>query len=496
MKKALSILLLFSLLLSTACGDSQTQNEDTSNSDTTASENSDNSDEDTVKCSLPSDLKFVGKTVNILVSDAESSLLEVYAEQTGDVVDDAIFNRNLAVSERLGITLEHTAIEDFQGSTIAKTVKENVLAGDEPYQLAFTAQYYSTANALEGVYYNLLDMKYLDSTQPYYAQDFVEAATIYDTLFYITGHASLSQTTSSYVTFFNKRLANTWLPDTDLYGMVHDGKWTWDNLGSLMKDIYEDLNGDGQRDIDDFYGMCTTYTTSPLDSILPSCGIQIVEIDNDGNINLTLNNERTINMYEMLDNFLNKNDGVYCKGETGDAQKAALEQFTSSKSIFQITQLNNASNSMRDFAEPYGILPIPKYDEAQEKYYTIPHDQYSILVVPSNCSDPDLVGATIEAMNYESYKTVTPAYFEVALKTKYLDGNEDAEMYDILVSGKGFDPAILYSNYCGNLSWISRLIFRQNQSFSSYYASIEESTKEKLADIQEKLKALSDELHS
>ena len=258
----------------------------------------------------------------------------------------------------------------------------------------------------------------------------------------------------------------------------------------MIKNIYSDTNGNGERDIDDFYGLCTTYTVAPLDSLLPSCRIKIAEVDKDGNINLSLNNERTVSMYEMVDQVLNRNDGTYCNGETQAAQDAAFEQFIALESVFHFQLLNKTDSGLRDYTDPYGLLPIPKYDEAQEEYYTIPHDQYSIIYVPSNCSDPDLVGAFIEAMNYESYKTVTPAYFETALKTKYLDGNEDAEMYDIIVAGKCFDPAVIYSNYTGNLSWISRLIFRQNMSFSSYYASIEASAKEKLSEVSEKLKEL------
>ena len=493
MKRLCVLLMLCSLLLSTACGSGAAENpsgnesaETTVSTDTTEKL----SERETVRCSLPEDLKFDGKKVNVLVRDGSEFIIEIFTEQTGDVVDDAVFNRNLAVSERLGIEIEHTAISDSGGGNVPKAIKESVLAGDEPYQLAFGGQYYSTSNALEGIYYNLLDMKYIDPTAPYYSQGFVEAATIHNTLFYITGDASISQTSRSYVTFFNKKLAKVWLPDTDLYQIVRDGKWTWDNFGEMIKNIYSDTNGNGERDIDDFYGLCTTYTVAPLDSLLPSCRIKIAEVDKDGNINLSLNNERTVSMYEMVDQVLNRNDGTYCNGETQAAQDAAFEQFIALESVFHFQLLNKTDSGLRDYTDPYGLLPIPKYDEAQEEYYTIPHDQYSIIYVPSNCSDPDLVGAFIEAMNYESYKTVTPAYFETALKTKYLDGNEDAEMYDIIVAGKCFDPAVIYSNYTGNLSWISRLIFRQNMSFSSYYASIEASAKEKLSEVSEKLKGL------
>ena len=491
MKRLCTLLILCGLIL-TACGSPSDETTVTTPSDetTAADTTAELTGRDAVKCSLPDDVRFDGKTVNILIRDTDDAKQEIYAEQSGDVVDDAIYARNLAVSERLGVTIEHTAIADKYGADVSKTIKESVLAGDESYQLAFGGLYYSTSSALEGVYYDLLSMKYIDPTAPYYSQGFVDAATIHNKLFYITGDASLSQTSNSYVTFFNKKLAEVWLPDTDLYQMVRDKKWTWDNFGELIKNIYQDTNGNGEHDMEDFYGYACSYTTSPLDAILPSCDIRIAEVDKDGNIKLSLNSERTVNMYDMLDKLLNNNTGVIHNGGTADDRTITWTKFQNSESVFYIHLMNKAATDLREFKDPYGLLPIPKYDEAQENYYTIPGDQFSIIFVPANCSDPDLVSAFIEVMNYESYKTVTPAYFETALKTKYLEGNDDVEMYDILVAGKRFDPGVIYSNYSGNLSWVSRQVFQKAQSFSSYYASIEKSATEKLNEISQKLKEL------
>ena len=490
MKKCLGCLLLCALILTSCTGQ---EVEPVVTTESVGSVDGDTKEivgRDAVKCSLPDDVKFDGETVNILVRDEDCYIKEVFAEQSGDVVDDAIYDRNLAVSERLGVKIGYTAVKDQYGMEVSKRIRESVLAGDEPYQLAFGAQYYSTGSALEGAYYNLLDMKYIDTTAPYYSQGFIDAATIHDTLFYITGDASITQTSRSITTFFNKKLAGTWLSDVDLYSMVRDGKWTWENFGNLLKSTYEDLNGNGERDIDDFYGLCTTITADPFDAVIPSCNIKIASVDKDGNISLTLNNERTVNTYEMLDALLNRNDGVMYKDNSDESWDMVLKHFKSSKSIFYLRTLDIAESDLRDFTDPYGILPIPKYDEAQENYYTVPHDLYSIIFVPANCSNPDLVSAFIDVMNYESYKKVTPAYFETALKAKYLDGNEDAEMYDMIVAGKCFDPAVIYSNYTGELSWITRNILRQNKTFASYYASIESSANEKLAEISEKLSEL------
>ena len=189
------MLILCGLVL-TACGSPANDTTVTTQSDetTVADTTEELTGRDAVKCYLPDDVRFDGKTVNILVRDDPQYLIDVFSEQTGDVVNDAVFARNLAVSERLGIKLEHTAINDPHSSNVPTTIKENVLAGDEPYQLAFGGQYSSTSFALDGVFYNLKNMKYIDPTAPYYSQGFVEAATIHNKLLYITGDASIGQT--------------------------------------------------------------------------------------------------------------------------------------------------------------------------------------------------------------------------------------------------------------------------------------------------------------
>ena len=52
---------------------------------------------------LPDDLDFGGKTVNLFV-DREMLIPEYNAEQDGDIVNDAIYERNNAVQERLNVT--------------------------------------------------------------------------------------------------------------------------------------------------------------------------------------------------------------------------------------------------------------------------------------------------------------------------------------------------------------------------------------------------------
>ena len=42
----------------------------------------------------------------------------------------------------------------------------------------------------------------------------------------------------------------------------------------------------------------------------------------------------------------------------------------------------NLSDQLRDMRDEYGILPFPKYDEAQDGYYTTVNDNYSQIMIP------------------------------------------------------------------------------------------------------------------
>ena len=91
------------------------------------------------------------------------------------------------------------------------------------------------------------------------------------------------------------------------------------------------------------------------------------------------------------------------------------------------------TEKLRDMKEEYGILPMPKFDEKQDQYYSIANDNFSLIAVPTTVKNPALTGAFLELMGEYSYKIVTPKYYEVAMKGKYLRDDESCQMFDIIV---------------------------------------------------------------
>ena len=96
---------------------------------------------------------------------------------------------------------------------------------------------------------------------------------------------------------------------------------------------------------------------------------------------------------------------------------------------------------------------MPKWVEEQEAYYNAAHDNSNLMGVIQNTRNPEAVGAALELMNYYSYLDVTPAYFEVALKSKYFRDSDSAEMFEIIREGAIVDFGQVYSLAIGGGSY-------------------------------------------
>ena len=84
--------------------------------------------------SLPDDLNFDGRQFTIYVATFKE-FFQGPEESTGDIVDDAVIDRNRAVEERLNIELEYFFDENAQWNTIAGILSKLIMAGDTTYDL-------------------------------------------------------------------------------------------------------------------------------------------------------------------------------------------------------------------------------------------------------------------------------------------------------------------------------------------------------------------------
>ena len=405
---------------------------------------------------------------------------------TGDVTDDAIYNRNRIVEERFNVKI-NTAIPTDDLYSWHNTVANTVLAGDNVYDVCghYAYQLYQAAN--KGIYQDWNQINYIDQSRPWWISDINENATINGKLFGLTGYLGVSLLQYTYAMFFNTRYIEDYgYKADDLYQTVYDGGWTFDAFQNIVKDMYSDLNGDGNFDDGDFYGYCSASGTS-LDLWQAAFDIPISGRANDGGIAINIVTNKRIDALEKLNSFYSLNEGTrIIKTDATVTPWLWYEQYNFSvgKQAFVASIFLAAYDLYRDMSDSYGILPLPKYDDSQDEYLTNINDRYTIWGVPMTVSDTDFVGMIVEALACETYRSVYPAFYDVALKSKFSSDEDTANMVDIVMNGARFDFSYMFGEYLQSAPYMFRqLIQKGSNDLASTYAEKESAIQNGLTEI-------------
>ena len=374
-------------------------------------------------------------------------------ELNNDPINDALYYRNLAVSELLGV--EFVQVEATGLSEIQEKVDVMVNSGDSTYDIVAGSAAYAPSLILRGEVYDLYDNgidTYLDTTKPWWPQYWIEEAEIDGKLYCLTGGPALSLSRLMVVWFYNKSLGESHNIES-LYDVVNEGRWTIDYVSELTSTIYRDLNGNDLRDEEDEYGISIDNYDN-VDTFWSGFNMKYIEKNSSGVIELnTADNEKLFKAYEKIYSLIYENEGsLFYRNpeylEDEDNYKRSSQMFANGTVLLAPLHLQYAEYAIfRNMKDEYGILPTPKYDEAQDSYYTYVHDQYSMFMIPITVRDPEMSGAVLEAMAYESYKTLMPAYFETALKGRYANDIESRQMIDMITNNVVVDTAIIYGAF-------------------------------------------------
>jgi hypothetical protein len=91
------------------------------------------------------------------------------AEETGDVINDAIYRANCAVEERFNLAFEEIVCPNY--SDVPPLLKKSVSSGDGSYDYLMMADRDAFALAMEGKFYHNIDeLPHVDLDKPYWNQ--------------------------------------------------------------------------------------------------------------------------------------------------------------------------------------------------------------------------------------------------------------------------------------------------------------------------------------
>jgi hypothetical protein len=480
-KKAL-ILLLTVIITVTAvsCQNTAGNTDVTSAENLTAPETTSEADE---RKSISDDLPerdFEGEMFRI--STKSGTLYEIYTEEEdGEILNDALYQRNRVVEERFNVEITPLITNADDGNTHVEFVKKTILASDDAFDLAATYVFTTGPIITEGLYVNWLTMTYNDFSKPWWINGINEKFQVSNAIYAAVGDMCLSALKLTYGVFYNKKIGENQGID-DVYQTVRDGDWTIEYFIALIKNVYNDVNGDGLRDGGDLYGF-TAETATNLDVYTFAFNIPIIARNEEGIPELVFNSDKTIKAVEIINRLYWDGTGSYIPSDYGEP----ITVFKNGGAMFTTTWLGNAFSTFRDMDDDYGILPYPKFDDSQQIYMTGAMDNYSVLGIPITAVNHEMISIITEALNAESYKSLFPVYYEQALQNKYARDTESIEMLNLLMAGRNFDFCTLFSSNITGMPWLFRsLVAGKNNDFASNYAKSEQAA---LAGLKKVLEA-------
>lgn len=476
MKRITTGIILLALILGTfSCGSEPSgTNETTTAADVTV--------ETTSGSGLP-ELDFGGETVTIFVEDYGGYCgAEFYVDETnGDIVNDAIYNRNSSVEDKLHVDLEWVALThtwDTRDEYLTK-FRTSVLAADAAFDIATGIGYFMPSFVAEGLLSDMSSLPYIDPDKAWWSKDYMEKSSVDGRYYVATGDISLGMIKDMMCVFENLELAEK-LGIENLYDIVRAGEWTFDKMKTLTANIYSDLDGDTKIGRGDQFGLLF-HNPNHFTGFLESFNVDIVDTTG-GKFEFVFGNEHNVDVVEKLVDLISNNDGVYYD-PTGNHETVDDSIFRTGNVLLTTGWLAN-TDTFRTLEFDYGVLPYPKYDESQAEYHTTVLNNHSVVSIPVDSKDRDRAAAVIEALAYESWNSVTPAYFEIALKVKYARDNDSSQMFDIIRDGISFDFGYIYTAQLGGINDVFKnKIAGKNSSWSSAIASIQSATEQQLSDL-------------
>ena len=421
---------------------------------------------------IPDTLNFGNRDITFFIW-SDHTMTEFYADDvTGNTISDEIHERNALVEELLGVRLNYISEPGNTDhmSDFIKKAETDLSSGACEYDIIAGYSRTAPAMALSGNLAELTSMDYLNFDKPWWPSTLIDECTVNNKLYFCSGDISTNLLWMMVATFFNKDLINQYGLENP-YDLVKNNQWTLDKMLEMCAGRYSDTDGAGTKDRGDTFGY-VLYNIN-ADAFINAAGFTALKKDNTGHIIISpdMTDQRLYSLIDKVGEFINGPDVFYENStKVRDIFFEERSLFTTDRCFIVAGKDNGASDAKIEFE--YGIIPNPKYSTDQQNFCTNvghPYTMYAISVGVKG-DNVDACAATIEMLAYQSYKMVTPAVFESAMKVKYASDDTASVMYDILRSTVVFDLGRLYSNQIGDVyATIRAQMFNNSKTFASQY---------------------------
>ena len=255
-----------------------------------------------------------------------------------------------------------------------------------------------------------------------------------------------------------------------MYEIIDKGDWTLDFMLDAIKNSYVDVTGDGKTE-DDTYGFLFD-DARLIDAFWSAFDLTCVSRDSDNNPVLDIDIGKMNSVCDAIRALERDYRYVYCydtvkKAEEGlVCEDLSLEKFAADGTMFWLSNIYMTERkTMRNMETEYGIISLPKWDDAQEDYYSF-NNTFAVYAIPGTNKNPTVASAALEALASDSYRYVAPVYYNRVLKGRYTTDIESSKMLDKIVETTTLDFGWIYDREISKIAEESLRYFIREESYS------------------------------
>ena len=365
-----------------------------------------------------------------------------YEEPSSSALPNAIYQRNRKAEDALGITI--TPMWGESPETINTTVNNNHAAGDRAFDVVLNRLDYEITYAANGYLYNYYELETMDTGHRWWDEQIVDTFTMYgNKLYVLSGDINYYDDYAVQIMLFNKDLCDT-INREYPYQAVRDGKWTVDMMLEMAEAVKNDINADDvYTPGSDILGLGDNYDC--ITHFLYCYGQKMSTINSDGEPEIVWADNENVSVVERIYNIFTAD---YASTDTG----GNASHFAANKLLFYGEMLG-VLPTFKDMESDFGILPMPKGSESQDRYNAYVSNGWSTcygIPITFSKNDANTTGIILECMSAASMDYVTPALYEQLLEARYIRDAESKEMLTYILDSKVYDLA-------GDLSWATAL---------------------------------------
>ncbi len=438
---------------------------------------------------LPQTLDFGGKVFRVLTDGSDEAARSLaFDAPTGDAIDNALYQRNQTVFKRFNTSIE--VVKTVNEEEMCDYMREVSLSFRDEYDFVSGKQNAISRAAADGSLALINSLDSIDLTKPYWSQAAIDSMSYKGDVYYVTGDITPGYLGNIYATFVNTDMLKKYYPDLDIYALVESGEWTFEKMGELASKVFYDGDGDGKSDCvdhrelafgkypDTVFGMLFNDVFDDSEAMQVAAGVHYVAKDDAGVSKLSYDLDRIGKYVDTLNTML-ATEGVFNLVYEGTSPVNRLtfdeQEFSRGTTLFNLSTLDFADSAFRQTKNGYIVIPMPKLDAQQDRYYGLIDGEVNVIGISFTCEDADNAAKLLEALASESYRTVMPAYYNKLTDYAYDANSKDAKMIEMIRESAYSDYAYAYQL---GINYSEELVFDDYHQVDEYRKSIYTSSRD------------------